>query len=63
MSPACGAEAVSALLQGDSEERQLGLFFFKEADAKALIDKASTAHAPHCCALHASAEPAFVMLI
>ena len=26
--------------QGDSEERQLGLFFFKEADAKALIDKA-----------------------
>ena len=35
-------EALCARRQGDSEERQLGLFFFKEADAKALIDKAST---------------------
>jgi len=34
----------SGAAQGDSEERQLGLFFFKEADAKALIDK--VAHLP-----------------
>ena len=36
----------STAAQGDSEERQLGLFFFKEADAKALIDKVSTVTSP-----------------
>jgi hypothetical protein len=44
--PHCRARGGVYDWQGDSEERQLGLFFFKEADAKALIDKASATGQP-----------------
>ena len=46
-----------ALRQGENDAKQLGLFFFAEPDAEAMVEKVGAARAgPPCCSLSDCAE-------